>query len=75
MDLNNIPDLEGWMTVPEAAEYLGISRSRFDQLVRADKITSVHKVGGRFRIVRQQEMDDVKPTLRSARSHATVEVA
>lgn len=39
--------MEGYMSVNEAAEMLGVTRGRVNQLIRAGRIRA-EKVGGRF---------------------------
>lgn len=45
--LHTLPELEGWLTFPEIAEYLGISRQRVHQLAESGVITSAHRLGKR----------------------------
>ncbi len=43
--IEELPELEGWSTVPQVAERLGISRQRVNQLVQDDgRFPNVHRV-------------------------------
>jgi predicted DNA-binding transcriptional regulator AlpA len=60
-NMTELPTLEGWITLPEAADQLGMTRARTYQLVQEWKITTAHKLGGRpVYIVRQAEIDQLK---------------
>lgn len=60
-DMAELPVLEGWITLPEAAEELGMTRARMYQLVQEFKITTAHRLGGRpIYIVRVPEIEQIK---------------
>lgn len=60
-DMSELPVLEGWITLPEAAEELGMTRARMYQLVQEFKITTAHRLGGRpIYIVRVPEIEQIK---------------
>jgi predicted DNA-binding transcriptional regulator AlpA len=56
-----LPLFEGWITLPEAAKELGITRARAYQLVQEERITTAHRLGGRpIYIVREAEIAQLK---------------
>lgn len=61
--------LEGWMTLPDAARLLGITRSRIHQLVpapgQAGQLKSARKIG-RLTIVRTVEVEERLRRLKEA---------
>lgn len=54
-DLRTLPELEGWLTFPEIAAYLGISRQRVHQLVESGVITTAHRRGHMY-LAREAEV-------------------
>lgn len=75
-DTNDVPDdgipqLEGWMTLPDAARELGITRSRVHQLVPG-QLPSVRRIGN-LKIVRTVEVMARKQRLQDARDKNAVE--
>lgn len=40
-----VPKLEGWVTISEAAEILGISRQAVHKMVNSGKFRSARKIG------------------------------
>ena len=64
-----IPQLEGWMTLPDAARALGITRSRIHQLVPGPngpgQLRSARKIG-KLTIVRTVEVENRLARLRTA---------
>jgi excisionase family DNA binding protein len=58
--MEELPELEGWLTLPEAASDLQISRQRFYQMVQEGKITTCRRLGRRpIYIVREQEIQEL----------------
>lgn len=45
IDLHEVPVLEGWMTLPEAADALGYSRQYVHALAANGKFKTIHRVG------------------------------
>ena len=59
--LADLPVLAGWLTFPEAARALGVSRQRFYQMVEEGKITTAVRVGPRpYHLVEEQEIDKLR---------------
>jgi predicted DNA-binding transcriptional regulator AlpA len=50
------PRLEGWLTLPEAAEKLGMSRQRVHQICDKGGFTTAHEIGT-FIVVRAAEVN------------------
>lgn len=64
-DLRQLPELEGWVTFPDAAEDLGISRQRLHQVAERDDppvIETARRIGRRHVIfvMRAAEVADLK---------------
>lgn len=68
-EASEIPQLEGWMTLPDAARELGITRSRIHQLVDAKTLKSTRKIGS-LKIVRTVEVEERKAEQELARKRA-----
>ncbi len=43
--MTDIPNLEGWMTVAQAAEVFGVTRQSLVRMIREGKFASARKVG------------------------------
>lgn len=56
MKLKELPVLEGWISLPDAARKMNISRQRIHQLVDAGRFTTACRIGT-FAIVREAEVD------------------
>jgi len=54
-----IPELEGWLTIPDAAKALELSRQYVHRLAASGTFTSLHRVGSTF-IVSSWEVEDLK---------------
>ena len=46
MKIEDVQELEGWHSFPEAAQALGVARQRINQLLDEGKLKSVRKVLG-----------------------------
>jgi hypothetical protein len=67
-DMRQVPVLEGWITLPEAAEDLGISRARVHQMAQEEKLTTVSQLGRRpVYIVREVEIRRIKEERQAGR--------
>lgn len=67
-DMRQVPVLEGWITLPEAAEDLGISRARVHQMAQEEKLTTVSQLGRRpVYIVREAEIRRIKEERQAGR--------
>lgn len=52
-----LPALEGWWTIPDAADFLGLTRKRGYQMAREGKFTTAHTLGLRpLLVVREAEV-------------------
>lgn len=61
ISLSDVPEMEGWLTLPEAAAELGISRTRTADMVREGKITTCMRLGRRpYFVVREVEIRQIK---------------
>lgn len=57
LTLNDVPILEDWINVTEAAERLGISRQYAFRQIQSGKWKSVHRLGSKkFYVVRESEV-------------------
>lgn len=54
----DIPKLEGWMTIPEAATIMKLSRQYAHRIAVAGGFTSLHRIGSTF-IVSEWEVNDL----------------
>lgn len=74
MLVNNVPILEEWVTLPTAAQMLGVTKQTVHNMVAAGKFPSVHTISGTGKrniyVVRRAEVFDV----RAARQQATDEI-
>lgn len=64
-DLRQLPELEGWITFPDAAEELGITRQRIHQIAEKDDpvvIETALRLGRKHVIfvMRISEVEDLK---------------
>lgn len=64
-DLRQLPELEGWVSFPDAAEEIGISRQRLFQLAEKESpvvIETAMRVGRNrpVYVMRQAEVDELK---------------
>jgi hypothetical protein len=41
----NVPELDGWLSEPEVASWLGVTRQRVHQMIKQDKIQTAHRIG------------------------------
>ncbi len=55
--MSDLPELAGWLTVPEAADDLSLSRQRVYQMIEEGKIKTCHRLGRRpVWIIREAEV-------------------
>ena len=54
-----IPELDGWMTIPDAARAMKLSRQYVHRLAASGSFTSLHRVGSTF-IVSSWEVSDLQ---------------
>lgn len=59
MKLKDLPPLEGWMTLPDAARDIGITRSRIHQLLGKNRFETARRIGT-FAVVRTAEVEKYK---------------
>ena len=61
MLVNNVPILEEWVTLPTAAQMLGVTKQTVHNMVAAGKFPSVHTISGTGKrniyVVRRAEVD------------------
>lgn len=56
--MEDLPELEGWLTLPEAAKLLGLTRQRVYQMVQVGTLKSVMKLGDKpTYIIRKAEIE------------------
>lgn len=53
-----VPHLDGWMTIPDAAKILNLSRQYVHRLAASGSFTSLHRIGSTF-IVSSWEVEDL----------------
>lgn len=61
------PVLEGWITLTDAAELLGISKQAVHKMVTSHKITTLHKIGRKpLYIMREAEITRLRELRRAS---------
>lgn len=55
-DVKEYPPLPGWVTFPDAAQRLGISKQAFHKIVSNGEIEGVHSVGRKLLVVGEEEL-------------------
>jgi hypothetical protein len=46
VNMADVPELDGWLSLPVAAQKLGVSRQRVFQMIQEDRIKSVRQIPG-----------------------------
>jgi Helix-turn-helix domain len=64
VDMTQVPELDGWLSVPVAAQELGVSRQRVFQMIQEGRIKSVRQIPGvgerpAAYVVRKAEIDQL----------------
>lgn len=65
MPLANVPYLEGWVLLADAADDLGISRQALYEAAGRDRVDSIRKVGRKrpTYVIREAEIPRIRETL------------
>jgi Arc/MetJ-type ribon-helix-helix transcriptional regulator len=67
MKLQDLPQLEGWTSLPDAARIMKITRQRIHQLVDKGRFKTASRIGN-FAIVRTAEVHKVKAEMLAERA-------
>ncbi len=62
-DISEIPELEGWWTVPQVAVRVGVTRQRLNQMVQEGKFPHVHRIN-EVLLVPDADIDDYEAFLK-----------
>jgi hypothetical protein len=54
----DVPELPGWVTIPDAAKILNLSRQYVHRLAVSGTFTSLHRVGSTF-VINVWEVNDI----------------